>query len=237
MEEYCGSGTKYKNVESWQRMHRGIVEMRIRTVYPAKNYILYVTFNNNKILKFDMSDIIENDSDFLELKKHPEIFVDVRLVNKKRSIGWRDNITLSGDIVEKNGTPVNLGYLEVYSNEFEELQRHYTEPIVKKALKNRYGSFIYFEEGEFKEFAEWLYGCYISNLDKDDNSADIAFLYKNMQDRMTWVRESEKNWIVGGKMILPPRGCGIFCSVSTISLCRASYLSCPRVPFSSCCFA
>ena len=27
------------------------------------------------------------------------------------------------------------------------------------------------------------------------------------------------------------------CSVSTISLCRASYLSCPSVPFSSCCFA
>lgn len=182
-------------------------KMRIRAVYPAKNFILYVTYKENKVLKFDMSDIIENDSDFLELKNHPEIFADVRLVNKKRSIGWRDNITLSGDIVEKNGTPVNLGYLEVYSNEFEELQRHYTEPIVKKALNNRYGSFIYFEEGEFKEFAEWLYGCYISNLDKDDNSADIAFLYKNMQDRMTWVRESEKNWI---EFISPGAGDNMF---------------------------
>ena len=51
-------------------------KMRIRAVYPAKNFILYVTYKENKLLEFDMSDVIAHYSDFLEWKKQPEIFVD-----------------------------------------------------------------------------------------------------------------------------------------------------------------
>lgn len=174
-------------------MHRGIVEMRIRTVYPAKNYILYVTFNNNKILKFDMSDIIENDTDFFELKYHPEFFIEAKPINQRRNIGWRDGITLSGKIIEKNGIPVNLGYLELKGDDFEELKRHSSEPVVKKALDNRYGSIIYFEEGEFAEFVMWLYERFVSNLDEHDEPTDVALLYEMMEDGMTWLHENEKN--------------------------------------------
>ena len=171
-----------------------IVVMRIRAVYPGKNYVLYVTFKENKILKFDMSDIIENDNDYFELKYRPELFIEAKPVNQ-RSIGWGDSISLEVEIIEKNGTPVNLGYLELMGNDFEELEKHSSEPVVKKALDNRYGNIIYFEDSDFVEFVEWLNGGFVSNLDEHDEPTDVALLYEMMEDGMTWLRESEKNWI------------------------------------------
>ena len=153
--------------------------MRIRAVYPGKNYVLYVTFKENKILKFDMSDIIENDNDYFELKYRPELFIEAKPVNQ-RSIGWGDSISLEVEIIEKNGTPVNLGYLELMGNDFEELEKHSSEPVVKKALDNRYGNIIYFEDSDFVEFVEWLNGGFVSNLDEHDEPTDVALLYEMM---------------------------------------------------------
>ena len=95
--------------------------MRIRAVYPGKNYIIYIAFEENKLMKFDMTDIIENDNDYFELKCNPELFIEAKPVNQRRSVGWGDNITLEGENIEKNGNPVNLGYLELKGKEFEKL--------------------------------------------------------------------------------------------------------------------
>lgn len=168
--------------------------MRIKAVFPAKNYILYVTFEEKIILKYDMSYLIETDTEFFELKYNPELFIEVRPVNEQRSLGWRDNIILHGEVIEKNGVPVNLGYLELWGDDYEELKRHAFEPIVKKALSNRYGSILFFEEGEFAEFDGWLDMGFVSNLDSHDEPTDLALIYESMQDRMIWLQENKKDW-------------------------------------------
>lgn len=169
--------------------------MRIREVFPAKNYILYVTSDDNRVFKYDMSELIDKDPDYYELKYDPDVFIRAMPVNENRSIGWGEDIVLSVKVIERNGKPVNMGFLEIYNDELEELLKHGSEQIVKSALNNRYGSHLYFEEGAFLEFFDWLSGGFASNLDKDDEPTDLALMYERMEDRMTWLDENDKDWL------------------------------------------
>ena len=168
--------------------------MRIREVFPAKEFVLYVTFEDHKVLKYDMSELIDKNPDFFELKYNPDDFIRALPVNENRSIGWGEDIVLSGKVIEENGKPVNMGFLQIYNNELEELLKHASEPIVKRALNSRYGSNLYFEEGAFLEFYLWLSGGFASNLDKDGEPTDLALMYESMEDGMTWLGENDKDW-------------------------------------------
>ena len=75
--------------------------MRIECVYPAKDFVLYVEFEDDRLLKFDMSEIIRDDPEYFELKYYPEKFAQARVTNECRNISWGDLATLSGSIVEK----------------------------------------------------------------------------------------------------------------------------------------
>lgn len=79
--DWLKSGTVFTQ-NNYGLSKKEIVVMRIRAVYPGKNYVLYVTFKENKILKFDMSDIIENDTNYFELKYHPELFIEAKPVKR-----------------------------------------------------------------------------------------------------------------------------------------------------------
>ena len=131
--------------------------MKIEAVYPAKDYNIYVKFEEGPLLKYDMSELVENDIDLFELKYYPEMFLSARPANEGRIIAWGDYTSISGKIVEEYGRPVEMGYVSVGPEDLVELEKYIDEPIVKKALENRYKCWIYLEgEDDFHSFWEWL---------------------------------------------------------------------------------
>lgn len=128
--------------------------MKIEAVYPAKDYNIYVKFEEGPLLKYDMSELVENDIDLFELKYYPEMFLSARPANEGRIIAWGDFTSISGKIVEEYGRPVEMGYVSVGPEDLVELEKYIDEPIVKKALENRYKCWIYLEgEDDFHSIA------------------------------------------------------------------------------------
>lgn len=161
--------------------------MRIEAVYPAKDYNIYVKFDEGILLKYDMSELVENDIDFYELKYYPEMFLSARPTNEGRIIAWGDYTSISGKIVEEYGRPAKMGYVSVGPDDIDELEKHIDEPIIRKALESRFKCWIYLEgEENFNNFWEWLDDKSYEYTDEYFEPAGPSRIYDRMAYELEW---------------------------------------------------
>ena len=161
--------------------------MRIEEVYPAKDYNIYVKFEEGTLLKYDMSELVENDLDLFELKCYPEVFLSARPANEGRIIAWGDYTSISGKTVEEYGRPVEMGYVSVGPEDLAELEKYIDEPIVRKALENRYKCWIYLEgEDDFNSFWEWLDDKSYEYTDEGFEPVGPSRIYDRMAYELEW---------------------------------------------------
>ena len=161
--------------------------MRIEEVYPAKDYNIYVKFEEGTLLKYDMSELVENDLDLFELKCYPEVFLSARPANEGRIIAWGDYTSISGKTVEEYGRPVEMGYVSVGPEDLAELEKYIDEPIVRKALENRYKCWINLEgEDDFNSFWEWLDDKSYEYTDEGFEPVGPSRIYDRMAYELEW---------------------------------------------------
>lgn len=77
---------------------------KIKTVKPLKDYILYVVFDDGKIVYYDVKDDINTIKDFQDLKYTNGLFAQVQLDESRTCIFWNDRIDLPSDMVYEYGT-------------------------------------------------------------------------------------------------------------------------------------
>ena len=161
--------------------------MRIKNVWPAGNYVLYVKFEEGPVLKYDMSGLIEEDVRYYELKYFPERFGSAAPVNELRDLIWGDGPILDGGTIEREGKPVDVGTLELDSvEELDKLNEYRSETVVRKALESRYGNMLFLEGDDSEEFNSWLFDMSVAFLDKDYDDTPESLLFDGMGYTMFW---------------------------------------------------
>ena len=164
--------------------------MRIKRVLPAKDNILYVISEDRQLIKYDMTDLIENDLDFIELKYYPEKFISARPTNEGRIVSWGDIASVSAKEIEKEGQPTKIGYLEIMDvRQLEEMRKHSDEPIIKKALDNYYGGKVFFGDRDFDEMYDWASDGFAMYYDEIEGDTELSSLYEWMMFCMYWLPE------------------------------------------------
>ncbi len=161
--------------------------MRIKNVWPANHYVLYVEYEEGPVLKYDMSGLIEKDIKYYELKYFPERFGSVAPVNELRDLVWGDGTILDGETIEREGKPADVGMLELDSvDALDKLNEYRSESVVRKALESRYGSMLFLEGDDSDEFHFWLIDMSVAFLDKDYNDTRESSLFDAMSYTMFW---------------------------------------------------
>ena len=169
--------------------------MRIEEVFAAKNNVLYVILEDGTLLKYDMSDKIDADPDLFELKYYPEKFVTARVTNEGRTISWGDDASISGKLIEEEGSPVDIGFLELTSTkQLEELKENSDEPIVNRALDNYYGGLIFLELHDFAELYEWISDRTVMYLGANYEDTEWSSMYESMLYNMEWLSDRVDWW-------------------------------------------
>ena len=75
---------------------------KVKEVKPLKDYILEITFFNEKIKYYDVSNLFEKWKIFNELRENKELFNKVKVDKGGYGISWSDEIDLSCDELWKN---------------------------------------------------------------------------------------------------------------------------------------
>lgn len=164
--------------------------MRAKKVIPTTNFIMYVFFEEGVIYKMDMSDIIENDDEFFELKYNPDLFWPVIPVNEGRCVAWGDKAILPVKVIEEQGAPVDVGFLQVYSRkEIEFLQERMDDPPAKYAMEHLLGEYISLEGWYFFEFEDWLHTGFMFDLENDEPT-ETALFFEMLEDSLWWPEEN-----------------------------------------------
>ena len=78
---------------------------KIISVEPSTNYMLFVTFDNQIVKKYDCRPILKNPE--FHLLKNIAFFKDVRIDAGGRGISWNDNLDLSEYELWKKGVDIN----------------------------------------------------------------------------------------------------------------------------------
>lgn len=76
---------------------------RIKDVKPLENFILYVVFDDGKIVYYDVRDDINTIDDFRDLENIKGLFAQVQLDESRTCIFWNDIIDLPSDVVYEFG--------------------------------------------------------------------------------------------------------------------------------------
>lgn len=169
--------------------------MRIEEVFAANDNVLYVILEDGTLLKYDMSDKVDTDPDLFELKYYPEKFVSARVTNEGRTISWNDDASISGKLIEKEGVPVDIGFLEITNIEqLDELKEHSDEPIVSKALDNYYGGLIFLDLHEFAELYKWISDRTVMYLGNNYEVTKWSSMYESMLFNMEWLSDRVDWW-------------------------------------------
>ena len=79
---------------------------RIKYVLPIDNFILYVHFDDEQKVMYDMKYDIQQISDFKVLLTEKKLFENVQLDTSRTCVYWNDRIDLPSDILMEYGTPV-----------------------------------------------------------------------------------------------------------------------------------
>ncbi|MCR5034213.1 MAG: hypothetical protein K6B42_02185 [Clostridia bacterium] len=169
--------------------------MKIDYILTAKDYVLYVVFEDETVLMYNMSDMVENDLEYYELKYYPEVFVSARPTCEGRSISWGDNTSISAKIIEECGQLVNIGYLELTDiRQLEEMQKHSDVPIVKKALENYYNGCIILDGRDFADLYDWASTGAQIYFSEEKGATELSILYECMEYNMEWLSDKEDWW-------------------------------------------
>lgn len=75
---------------------------KVKEVKPLKNYILEITFFNEEIKYYDVSNLFEKWDIFNELRENKELFNKVKVDKGGYGISWSDEIDLSCDELWEN---------------------------------------------------------------------------------------------------------------------------------------
>ena len=75
---------------------------KVKEVKPLKDYILEITFFNEKIIYYDVSNLFEKWKIFNELRENKELFNKVKVDKGGYGISWSDEIDLSCDELWEN---------------------------------------------------------------------------------------------------------------------------------------
>nr|DAU15089.1 MAG TPA: Protein of unknown function (DUF2442) [Caudoviricetes sp.] len=77
--------------------------IRIREVKPLDNFILLVTFDDGKIVEYDMKEDIRELPEYCDLQTIPKLWEHVRLDSSRTCVYWNDYIDLPSDIIYEYG--------------------------------------------------------------------------------------------------------------------------------------
>ena len=76
---------------------------RIKNVKPLENYILYVVFDDGKIVYYDVKDDINTIDNFQDLESIKGLFAQAQLDESRTCIFWNDRIDLPSDAIYEYG--------------------------------------------------------------------------------------------------------------------------------------
>jgi hypothetical protein len=79
---------------------------RIKSVKPLEKFMLYVVFDDEKIVYYDVKEDIKTISDFQDLESINGLFMQVQLDESRTCIFWNDRIDLPSDAVYEFGKSV-----------------------------------------------------------------------------------------------------------------------------------
>jgi len=77
--------------------------VRIKNIEALDNYILRVTFDDDKIVEYDMKEDINKLSGYSDLKNIDGLWKKVSIDKSRTCIYWNDYIDLASDIIYEYG--------------------------------------------------------------------------------------------------------------------------------------
>ena len=81
--------------------------IRIKDVTPLDNYVLLVSFDDGRVVYYDMNEDIETMPDYCDLKNIYGLWQQVQIDTSRTYIYWNDYIDLASDTLYEYGTDVN----------------------------------------------------------------------------------------------------------------------------------
>ena len=77
--------------------------IRIKNIEPLDNFVLLVTFDDNKIMEYDMKDDIKELPGYSDLQTIPGLWQQVNIDESRTCVYWNDYIDLPSDILYEFG--------------------------------------------------------------------------------------------------------------------------------------
>lgn len=77
--------------------------IRIKEVKPLDNFILLVTFDDDKIVEYDVKEDIRELPGYSDLQTIPKLWEQVSLDSSRTCVYWNDYIDLPSDILYEYG--------------------------------------------------------------------------------------------------------------------------------------
>lgn len=77
--------------------------VRIKKIIALEDFILLVTFDNNRVVEYDMKDDIKTLPGYDDLQNIPGLWQQLRLDNSRTCIFWNDYIDLPSDTLYEYG--------------------------------------------------------------------------------------------------------------------------------------
>ena len=71
--------------------------IRIKDIIALEDFILLVTFDDNRVVEYDMKDDINELPGYDDLQNIPGLWQQVRLYDSRTCISWNDYIDLPSD--------------------------------------------------------------------------------------------------------------------------------------------
>ena len=85
---------------------------RIKSFKPTADYQLLVTFDDGRIVRYDVMDDIRTIPAFEELETEPDLFLNAQLDQSRTCIYWNERIDLPSDALYEYGVNED-GHLSV----------------------------------------------------------------------------------------------------------------------------
>lgn len=79
---------------------------RIKTIKPLDQFRLYVVFDDEKRVIYDVSEDIESIADFRILRMDPDLFHHVQVDESRTCVFWNDRVDLASDSIYEYGRTV-----------------------------------------------------------------------------------------------------------------------------------
>lgn len=80
---------------------------KIKNIVPLENFRLYVTFDDEKEVIYDVMEDIETLPNYHLLKDLHGFFQQVQLDQSRTCVFWNEEIDLPSDSIYEYGTPIN----------------------------------------------------------------------------------------------------------------------------------